>query len=232
MQSTKQPEIVEEYDDHAYMRYLPPQLRERYIEGLRDVTLTHLARQIALMDIRVKGLLENLDYQVLTEEQIVHDLRTDFPDLPELDVKHLTKFVMSYLPDNFINHRTFKKLARIIERMENAQLDGRIREADRCKKLLFNTIDGGKRDGDVWEDILTTMESRRRLVEAEERRRSNTEQTMSLQQVVMLASLLIEACKESVMKYVSDREVQQLILRDTERVYAKQIGLGDNWKAD
>lgn len=228
----KQPEVINEHDDHAYMHYLPPHLRERYVEGLRDATLTHLQRQIALMDIRIKGLLEVLDQQVLTEEQIAHDLRTDFPDLPELDVKHLTKFVMSYLPDDFINYKTFKKLSRIIERMDNAQLDGRIREADRCKKMLFNTIFEGKRDGDVWEDIIATMESRRRLVEAEERRRANTEQTMSLQQVVMLASLLIEACKESVMKYVNDREVQQLILRDTERSYAKQIGLGDSWKAD
>lgn len=219
-------DIGDEWDDNAYMRFLPPHLQERYREAINDPQLTHLKRQISLIDVRIKTLLENLDRQVLSEEDIAEDMRAQFPDLSTDQVTRLSKFTRAYLPETFVDHRTFKRLERLIDTMEKAQLDGRIREADRAKRQLFETIRAARRDGDVWNDIQEAMEQRRRLSEAEERRLVSNQQAMALDQVVMLAGMIINSLKESVVKYVIDREIQQYILRDADATYRKQIGLG------
>lgn len=223
-------EVVMDWDDKAYLRYLPPHLQERYMESVTDPQLTHLVRQISLMDVRLKSLLENLDRQVLTEEEIQADLRQDgnFPHLKEADIQRLSKFIMAYLPEGFIDHRTFKKFAGIIDRMESAQLEGRIRDADRAKKQLFDGIRSGRRDGDVWDDISKVMEERRKLSVEETKRVIDNQQILRLDQVVMLAGMLIGSFKEAVRKYVTDREIQQYILEDADREYSKQLGMGHN----
>lgn len=220
--------VVEEsdWDDKAYLRFLPPHLQERYRESLEDPQLTHLARQISLIDVRIKVLLENLDRQILTVEEIEDDLRVDFPNLSEEDVHNIAKFTRAYLPETFIDHRTFRRLERIMDTMEKAQIDGRIRDADRAKRQLFSAIRDGRRDGDVWEDIQKSMDERRKLSETEERRIASNKQTLGLDQVVMLAGMLIKSLKESVLKYVTDTEVQQYILEDADRNYRKQLGMG------
>lgn len=220
--------VVEEsdWDDKAYLRFLPPHLQERYRESLEDPQLTHLARQISLIDVRIKVLLENLDRQILTVEEIEDDLRVDFPNLSEEDVHNIAKFTRAYLPETFIDHRTFRRLERIMDTMEKAQIDGRIRDADRAKRQLFSAIRDGRRDGDVWEDIQKSMDERRKLSETEERRIASNKQTLGLDQVVMLAGMLIKSLKESVLKYVTDTEVQQYILEDADRNYRKQLSMG------
>lgn len=218
-----------EWDDKAYLRFLPPHLQERYRESMQDPKLTHLIRQISLMDVRIKMLLENLDQQVLTTEQIEEDLRANFRHLSQSDISSLAKFTRAYLPETFIDHRTFKRLERIMDTMESAQLNGRIRDADRAKKQLFDAIRGGRRDGDVWDSIKEAMEERRKLAEAEERRILSNKQSLSLDQVVMLAGMLIGSLKESVVKYVTDQEIQRYILEDADRNYRKQLGVGNDW---
>lgn len=222
------PVIVEDWDDKAYLRYLPPHLQERYRESIQDPQLTHLVRQISLIDVRIKSLLENLDRQVLTVEAVEADLRTEFPHLADDDIKRMARFTHGYLPQGFIDHRTFKRLEHLIDKLESSQIDGRIRDADRAKRQLFDTIRAGRRDGDVWDDIQSAMEQRRKLSEAEERRIADNKQSLGLDQVVMLLGLTIKVLKESVRKYVSDREIQQYILEDADREYAKQIGSGNH----
>lgn len=222
----KQAQIVDsEWDDKAYLRYLPPHLQERYRESLDDPQLTHLVRQISLIDVRIKGLLENLDRQVLAQETIEADLREELPNLSDEEIRTAAKVTMSYLPENFIDHRTFKRFARLIDKVEEAQIDGRIRDADRAKRQLFDGIRAGRRDGDVWDQIQDAMEQRRRLTEAEERRLAQTQQTVTLDKVVMILGVTIEALKESVRRYVSDKELQQYILEDANQQYTKQLGI-------
>lgn len=223
---------VAEWDDKAYLRFLPPHLQERYIEGLQDPTLTHLSRQIALMDVRIKQLLENLDRQILTEDKIMPDLEEEFPHLKPDDLSRIAKFIMGYLPETFIDHRTFRRFEGLIERMENAQLDGRIRDADRAKRQLYQAIREGRREGDVWDQIKEAMEERRKLVVAEERRLTENQQSLTLDKVVMLLGMTISALKESVRKYVSDQQVQQYILEDADRHYRRQLGSGYSSEAN
>lgn len=224
--------IVDGWDDKAYLKYLPPHLQERYLESIQDPHLTHLIKQISLIDVRIKSLLENLDRQILTVEQVEDDLRAEFKHLKDDDTRKLAQFIMSYLPQGFIDHRTFKKFERIMQRMEDSQLDGRIRDADRAKKQLFDGIRSGRRDGDVWDSIQEAMEQRRRLTEAEGRRITENQSSLTLDKVVMIVGLTIDALKESVRKYVPDREIQQYILEEAERTYQRQIGTGRTVSTD
>lgn len=227
-----QAQIVDEWDDRAYLRYLPPHLQERYRESLDDPELTHLVRQISLIDVRIKGLLENLDRQVLTQEEVEADLREEMPHLADDDIRLAAKVTMSYLPQGFIDHRTFQRFDRLVDKVNEAHLDGRVRDADRAKRQLFDGIKSGRRDGDVWDNIERAMEQRRRLSEAEERRLTQNQQSMTLDKVVMIVGLTIEALKESVRKYVPDKELQSYILTDAEQTYTKQLGIRPTSSSD
>lgn len=224
--------IQPDFDDNAYLNYLPPHLRDRYRDSIEDPELTHLRRQIALMDVRIKVLLENLDRQILQKSQIVDDLSEKFPHLSAADISEMADYTLSLLPEHFIDHRTFKRLEGLIDKMEKSQLDGRIRDADRARKQLFEAIRAGRRDGDVWEDIQDVMEQRRRLGEAEERRLSHGQQYLRLEQAVMLVRTLISAFKDSTTKYVTDREIQQYILQDADRTYQRLLGVTTDRPAD
>lgn len=227
------PKTVEvEWDDKAYLKYLPPHLQERYSEGVNDPELIHLSKSVALLDVRIKGLLEVLDQQVLTKGQVADDLRLNFEHLKEKDVLELAGFIMGYLPTNFVNHRTFKSLERIVDRLEKAQAAKKVRDIEAAQTLLFAKIREGLREGDVWEDIQTAMSERRKLAEAEKRRQDAEKQTMSLDQVLMLAGILIEACKVTIQKYVPEREIQQYILREIQSVYRRQLGVGAHSQPD
>lgn len=226
------PTVVHDWDDKAYMKFLPPHLQERYRDGVSDVELTHLVRQISLMDVRIKSLLETLDQQVLTKQEIAQDLLIDFPELSERQATDLAGFVMGYLPTGFINYRTFGRLLKMVDKYENAIFDGRDTEADRTLRHLFLWIREGRKDGDTWEDIQTAMDQRRKLVEAEMRRLDSSQQSLPLDNVVMLCGLLIESFKNSVTKYVQDREIQQYILEDADRSYQRQLGMGADRPAD
>lgn len=225
-------EIVQDWDDKAYLRYLPPHLQERYREGIEDPQLTHLVRQIALIDVRIKTLLETLDHQEITREVVAEDLELEFDRLRKVDILNLSAYIMAYIPTGFINYRTFKRLSNIIDRLETAEREGRQKDVERAKKQLYEEIREGRKEGDVWEDIQNAMEQRRRLTEAEERRRQQNQQSLPLDRVVMLAGILIESLKESVQKYVPDREIQQYILRDADEIYRRQIGVGAGRETD
>lgn len=224
--------VVQDWDDKAYLRFLPPHLQERYMEGLHDPQLTHLVRQISLMDVRIKILLENLDRQALTEEKVMLDLRDEFPDLSEKNIKRIAQFVMAYLPETFVDHRTFRRFCLLLDRIESAQLDGRVRDADRAKRQLYTAIREGRREGDVWDEIKNIMEERRKLSEVEEKRIAQNQQSLTLDKVVMLLGMTINALKESVRKYVPDQQVQQYILEEADRHYKRQIGSGYSSEAD
>lgn len=224
--ATKKAEVVDEWEDKAYLKYLPPHLQDRYRDSLSDPALTHLIKQIALMDVRIKMLLEMIDQQVLGKEEIADDLRLEFEHLDDRDALDLAGFIMGYLPTGFINPRTFKRLENLVDRFERAEDNGKTRDVEAAKKQLFQMIREGKRDGEVWDDVKATMEERRKLSEAEERRLNQQQHTLPLDRVVMLCGILIESFKGSVLKYVPEREIQQYILEDADLAYRKQLGMG------
>lgn len=225
--------VVEEDDGlNTYVKYLPPHLQERFAESLEDAQLTNLRRQIALMEVRIKSSLENLDRQPLDEAKIAEELRVEFPHLAQDDIVRMSEFIMGYLPETFIDHRTFRRLEQLIDKHEAAQLDGRVRDADRAKRQLFQLIREGRREGDVWDQIKMAMEELRKLTAEEEKRVNQNQASLTLDKVVMILGMAIGVFKESVRKYVSDQQIQQYILEDADLHYKRQLGTGYISKAD
>lgn len=218
------------HEDAAYLRYLPIHLRERYQEGLHDAQLTHLRRQIALLDVRIKLLLEALDQKVLTTDKIAADIQEEFPDLDPNVTARLASYVHTFLPEGHIDTRTYRSLDRLIEKYNNAMADKRLIQADQALRQLFGAIRGGRRDDETWKEIESVMDSRRKLVEAEERRLFQSQQTLSVDRVVSMVGLAIHSLREAVQRYVPDRETQSSILLEAERIYASNLG-GESDKA-
>lgn len=219
-------------DANSYLPYLPEHLHAAFLESLNDVQLTSLRRQMALNEARVKQLLLNLDREVLSEMEIMQQLKAQFPGLKDDLYPKLTKFIQTFLPENFIDHRTFKRLEALVVKHESALADRRLRESDAALKTLFEQIRRGRSTGAIWDQIHESLEQQRRLAEAEERRLNATAQTMAMDKVVMLLGFTISALRDGVMKYVQDREQQEYILEHAERVYAAQFGAGTDSKKD
>lgn len=210
--------------DAAYLNYLPLHLRERYTEGLHDAQLTHLRRQIALLDVRIKLLLEELDNKILTPDKIAEDIQEKFPKLDAEVVKEVAAYVNTLLPDGHIGTRTYRSLERLVSKYEIAMAGGRLIQADQALRQLFAAIRSGRRDDETWKEIETVMDSRRKLVEAEERRVVASQQTLTTDRVVALVSLAIYSLQEAVKRHEPDREVQTNILLEAERIYASNLG--------
>lgn len=207
-------------DNEGYLQYLPEHLRGRYIEGLRDAQLTHLRRQIALADVRVKMLLETLDRRVLTAEKLAEDIKESFGELDEMTCLRLAEFFETYLPDGYIDTKTFRSLDRLTHKYDDAMAAKNLVKADQALRQLFEGIRSGRRDGEIWKEIDEVMDGRRKLVEAEERRLVHTQQTLSVDRVITMVSLAIQSLRMAVVRYVPEREDQTLILTEAERIYS------------
>lgn len=229
--TTRDVTVVQE-DANVYLKYLPPHLHSAYMEGLADPQITSLRRQIALNETRIKTLLLNLDQEVLDEAEIEAQLRTQFPKLDPSLYPRLAAFVASFLPENFIDHRTFKRLEVLVNKYETAMLHRRVRESDTVLKELFETIRKGRASGSIWEEISQSLEQQRKLAEAEEHRSNQMQQVMTLDKVVMLLGFTIQALKEAVSLYVQDTEIRGYILEHTERIYAAQFTPGEHTRQD
>lgn len=218
--------------DAAYLRYLPEHLRERYQESLHDAQLTHLRRQIALMDVRVKLLLEALDQKTLTTERIAQDIQEEFPALDAAVVGKVAEYVHTFLPEGHIDTRTYRGMQRLVNKYKGAMAEKRLIVAAEALTQLFHAIEIGQRDDAAWQEIQQVMDNRRKLVEAEERRLFQSQQSLSIDRVVAMVSLAIQSLREAVVRYVPDTEIQQYILLDAERAYASHLSGETNPAAD
>lgn len=209
--------------DAAYLPYLPEHLKQRYVEGLQDAELTHLRRQIALADVRVKILLETLDRQVLTTERMKTDILTEFPDLEAAQAQKLAEYLQTFLPESYIDTRTFRSLERLMHKYETAMLDHRLIAAAEAIAQLASAIKHGRRDGEVWKEIDSVMDSRRKLVESEQRRVIQTQESLTVERAVKMIGAVIESLREAVIRYVPDRDLQITILGDAQHIYQTRL---------
>lgn len=210
-------------EDATYLPYLPDHLKQRYVDGLHDAELTHLRRQIALSDVRIKLLLEALDRQVLTEKAMVANLLDEFPDLEPDLARQLAKYLLTFLPEGFIDSRTFRSLERLMERYNVAIADGRLIQAYEALGQLDSAIRHGRRDGDVWKEIEEVMDSRRKLVEAEQRRVQATQESLTVERAVKMIGAVIESLREAVIRHVPDRNLQSSILGEAQLIYQSRL---------
>lgn len=209
--------------DAVYLRFLPDHLREIYQEGLQDKQLTHLRRQVALMEVRVKTLLRTLDHQVMTPEKMSDHLRSDFPQLGTEMADQLGDYFSAFLPEGFIDSRTFRSLQRLVTKYESAMSEKRLIPASEALGQLFTAIEQGRRDGEIWKEIDGVMDSQRKLIEAEERRIVQTQSMMSAEQTAKFLFAVIQSIQDAVVLYVSEREVQELILAAAQRIYRSRL---------
>ncbi len=203
-----------------YSEYLPDHLKRRYEAGLRDPHLLHLSREIALMDVHMQMLVENIDREVLVEDDIAKDLIEEFPDLDPEMANNIAARVRTWMPEHFVDYRTFKRLESLVAQYENSITKRQIQKADSSLRLLFQMIREGRRSGDVWEDIHKSMDQRRRLVDQEQKRMTQAAQLITVDKVVLLLELTIESLRVSVDKYVKDTEIRDYIFVEAERVYS------------
>jgi hypothetical protein len=222
---------LEDSRKNKYTEGLPEHLRERYEEGLSDPHLLHLREEIGLMDIRIRMLVENLDRQVLDEGEILEDLTNEFPDLDPDVAEALAKRIRGWLPDQFVDYRTFKRLEVLVDKYDNAMLNRQIRNADSALRELHQVIREGRKSGEVWHEISDITDQRRRLVDQEQKRLTQAAQLITVEKVVMLLDITIEALRGAVSKYVFDQQIRDFILVEAEEIYGELLGSGDGDKA-
>lgn len=211
-----------------YLDYVPEALKQKYVEGMRDRKLTHLHAEIALLDVRIKSLVEMLEQEVLEPGDIALEITTTFPEVSPLTAHDIAQLVWSYAPENFVDYRTFQRLSALVRAYHRA-----IKETDKLLVLgqLFAAIEGGERTGDLWHEIQAAMEQRRKLVEIEERRIERTSQTFSLQQVMLIVGVYIESLRLSVERNVQDERTQNYILADAKSASDQLLALGGDPQA-
>jgi hypothetical protein len=218
---------LEDSRKNKYTEGLPEHLRERYEEGLTDPHLLHLKEEIGLMDIRIRMLVENLDRQVLDEEDIEADLLSEFPDLDADLAKGLAHRIRGWMPDQFVDYRTFKRLETLVDMYDRAMLNREIRKADASLRELHHVIREGRKSGEVWHEISDITDQRRRLVDQEQKRLTQAAQLITVEKVVMLLDITIEALRGAVTKYVPDQEIRDYILVEAEEIYGELLGSGE-----
>ena len=212
--------------ENKYTESLPEHLQERYEKGLKDPHLLHLREEIGLMDIRIRMLVENLDREVLDEDEIYDDLMEEYPDLGEDTCRALAGRIRGWMPDGFVDYRTFKRLETLVDMYDKAMLKREIRKADGALKELFQNIREGRKAGEVWHEISDITDQRRRLVDQEQKRLTQAAQLITVEKVVMLLDITIEALRGALQKYVQDKEIRDYVLVEAEEIYAELLGSG------
>lgn len=210
--------------ESKYKEHLPEHLQERYEKGLSDPYLLHVREEIALMDLRIKMLIENIDHQVLGEEDILEDLKSEFPDLDEKVAEKVAHRVRGWLPDAFIDYRTFRRLESLVDKYDNAMLNRQIRKADGALRELHQVIREGRKSGDIWREIQDVSDQRRRLVDQEQKRLTQAAQLIAVEKVVLLLEVALESLRGAVEKYVGDKEIQNYIFVEAEEIYGELTG--------
>lgn len=89
---------------------------------------------------------------------------------------------------------------------------------------MDQAMEEGRRETELWTDIQSVMEQRRKLVETEQKYLSQTNQMIPLESAIILLSGTITAIKNSLKKYVADREIEETIVLDAQREYERLIG--------
>jgi len=210
-----------------YEKYLPDHMVEMYNESIDDPQLLHLAREIALIDVRIKELVGKLDRETLDEVEIMNQLRDEFgDDIPSPLLSRLSEYILSLLPTGYIDNQTYRRLAQLANKYESSIANREIRQADSVLRLLLRVIREERRAGEIWDDLQSALDRRKSLAQAEQKYLVEISQLISVEKAVMVLVATIDALREAVFKYVEDSEVRRHLLADAERRYAAIFGSG------
>lgn len=164
------------YKTGRYSKYLPSRLADKYNESLSDPELLTLREDISLLDARVAELLEKLDAG---------------------ESKYLWKSLRDRMDD-------FEKAQRYAGATKNEEVKkAKQLEAAEALSDIRTIIHKGASDWNMWTEIGTTLDQRRKLVDSERKRLVDMENMITTSDAISLARALAAAVKELVV----DREV-------------------------
>ena len=121
--------------------------------------------------------------------------------------------------------------AQVAAQHATAMLNRQIRRADAALRELHQVIREGRKSGEVWHEISDITDQRRRLVDQEQKRLTQAAQLITVEKVVLLLDVTIEALRGAVSKYVSDQEIRDYVFVEAENIYAELLGSGPSDKA-
>lgn len=168
-----------------YSKYFPNDLQARYEESLNDQALLELRDDIAVIEARLKQLLE----------QVNAGVGSHFWS----DVSAEWKVLM-----RAIQARDANKQSTAISRLDTL-------------------ITAAKADADVWDDIASTLDQKRRLVESETRRVIGARQVLAIEQVMAILGNAFGAFKQAALDH-TERDVAKLIITQADSGFRQALG--------
>ena len=165
-----------------YSKYLPQGLMTKYDEARKDPDLLNLRDEISLNDARLKQLIEKLPEGGASRSWI--DLRS-----------------------------TWTELLNAQRAVSNAATDPERRQAQQSLANVFRqlneVIEDGASEAGVWNDIITTVDNRRKLVASESKRLTDMEQTITAEKAMALVYAVLDIIRRNVVTIVTDPAVQK-----------------------
>lgn len=120
------------------------------------------------------------------------------------------------------NRKRWDKLSRVWEKYCDAEEAGNVRDQKRLAASLDKLITRGHSEAQAWAEIQTTIELRRKVVTAENRRENEARQTITVEQAIALLGVALESLREAVERY-AEPEVARYILVDASATYQRLL---------
>lgn len=169
-----------------YSKALPQRLFHMLTEELRNPDLLNLTTEIALTDVRLRGLASELGGSSAAE--LIEDVYHLFEDFDNI--------IGSMNQGKGNPERNLEALNRILEKMREVLAIGRD-------------------DSKVWRDIERTQDHRRRLIEVEHKRLQSEAETLSMRELALVMRSISEiimrnVVDESIRENISE-ELEELL---------------------
>lgn len=163
------------------------------------------------------GALENSYQNALQDRYLLH-LRDEIAIL-DARLKDLLKQAKEG-----VNSEAWKKFVTQYRILKNALKKNDFKALNAILEVMDEAMEEGRRENDLWIDIQSAMEQRRRLVETEQKYLAQSNQMIPIESAIALLSAVISSMRNSLKKYVANHEIEQTIVIDAQREYERLIG--------
>lgn len=175
------------YKHGRYSAYLPAGLMEKYSEAQRDPDLLNLRDEISLMDVRLKQLIEKL---------------------PAGGASH-SWLELSDEWRKFIEAQREANAARTDEQRASAQ-----NKVANSLRALNEIINDGAQEAGVWNDIIISVDNRRKLTASEAKRLTDMQQMITSERAIALVYAILDVIRRN----VTDKDQLSAISTDVRRL--------------
>lgn len=100
---------------------------------------------------------------------------------------------------------------------------GNSKEQNKLLLIINNAIEKGSDQEKLWNNIITTVEGRRKLSDTERKRLTDMQQMVTVEQALLLVTTTVIALKEAVYKYADPKAAREIIV-ETSGHYQRLIG--------